>query len=206
MLNFFQKHLLFFQGVTFGDTTKTISSPSRNLQSIATYEEMQLMNKPIFILNTDNIAINVVQGSDNGRIFLGGRDGCLYEIAYQAESSWFGKRCKKINHSQGIVSYIVPSFLKVFTVSSRYKTQFIFKLLHKTQFQDNDPITNISIDNSRQLLYVLTEKGSIEAWDMGLDSNSMRRISKISQNEIASAAGNIIKSVRLHISSILIRE
>lgn len=77
---------------------------------------MQLMSKPIFILSTDNVSINVVVGSDNGRIFLGGRDGCLYEISYQAESSWFGKRCKKINHSQGIVSYMVPNFLKVFSV------------------------------------------------------------------------------------------
>lgn len=103
--------------MTFGDTTKTISSPTRNIQNTATFEEMQLMNKPIFILSTDNVSINVVLGSDNGRIFLGGRDGCLYEISYQAESSWFGKRCKKVNHSQGIVSYIVPSFLKVFSVS-----------------------------------------------------------------------------------------
>lgn len=104
-------------GVTFGDATKTISSPSRNIPSRTTFQEMQLMNKPIFILGTDNVAINVVQGSNDGRIFLGGRDGNLYEIAYQAESSWFGKRCKKVNHSQSIISYMVPSFLKVFSVS-----------------------------------------------------------------------------------------
>ncbi|XP_055921871.1 nuclear pore complex protein Nup154 [Eupeodes corollae] len=162
-------------GVTFGDSTKTISSPSRNMQSVATYEEMQLMNKPIFILSTDNITINVIQGSNNGRTFLGGRDGCLYEIYYQAESSWFGKRCKKINHSQGIVSYMVPSFLKVFS--------------------ETDPIVKIAIDNSRQLLYVLTEKGAIEAWDMGEDCNSMRRVARLSQNEIAYASSNIIKTV-----------
>lgn len=77
---------------------------------------MHLMNKPLFVLATDNISINVIQGTDDGRIFLGGRDGCLYEIDYHSESSWFGKRCKKINHSQGLVSYIVPSFLKVFSV------------------------------------------------------------------------------------------
>ncbi|XP_023298970.2 nuclear pore complex protein Nup154 [Lucilia cuprina] len=162
-------------GVTFGDTTKTISSPTRNIQSTATFEEMQLMNKPIFILSTDNVSINVVMGSDNGRIFLGGRDGCLYEISYQAESSWFGKRCKKVNHSQGIVSYIVPSFLKVFS--------------------ENDPIVRLAIDSSRQLLYVLTEKGSIEAWEMGQDCSTMRRIAKVTQNEISQCAGNIIKTV-----------
>lgn len=110
----------FIKGVTFGDTTKTISSPTRSIQNMATFEEMQLMSKPIFILGTDNVSFNVVLGSDNGRIFLGGRDGCLYEVSYQAESSWFGKRCKKVNHSQGIVSYMVPSFLKVFSVCVYY--------------------------------------------------------------------------------------
>lgn len=162
-------------GVTFADTTKIISSPMRNMQSTTTFEEMQLMNKPIFILNSDNVAINVVHCSQNGRIFLGGRDGCLYEIDYHADSSWFGKRCKKVNHSQSMVSAMVPSFLKLFS--------------------ENDPIVKIVIDNNRQLLYTLTEKGSIEAWNMGSDCNSMRRFARISQNEITQRASSILKTV-----------
>jgi nuclear pore complex protein Nup155 len=159
-------------GVTFGDTTKTISSPSRAFVS-STYEEMQLMNKPIFVINTDNIAISCVEGTADGRIFLGGRDGCLYEITYQAESNWFGKRCKKVNHSQGMISLVVPGFLKVFS--------------------ENDGIAKIQIDNKRNLLYTLSEKGAIEAWD--LNDNSARRITRMSQSEIANAATNVIKTV-----------
>ncbi|XP_011199843.2 nuclear pore complex protein Nup154 [Bactrocera dorsalis] len=162
-------------GVTFADTTKIISSPMRNMQSTTTFEEMQLMNKPIFILNSDNVAINVVQCSQNGRIFLGGRDGCLYEIDYHADSSWFGKRCKKVNHSQSMVSAMVPSFLKLFA--------------------ENDPIVKIVIDDNRQLLYTLTEKGSIEAWNMGADCGSMRRFARVSQNEITQRASSILKTV-----------
>lgn len=159
-------------GVTFGDTTKTISSPSRAFVS-STYEEMQLMNKPIFVINTDNISMTTIEGTADGRIFLGGRDGCLYEISYQAESNWFGKRCKKINHSQGVISLVVPGFLKVFS--------------------ENDSVSKIQVDNQRNLLYILTEKGAIEAWD--LSDNSARRITRLSQNEIANAAANIIKTV-----------
>lgn len=48
-------------------------------------------------------------------------------------------------------------------------------------------------DNSRNLLYILTEKGSIEVWDMGQDCNNMRRLTKVSQNEVAQSASNIIK-------------
>ncbi|KAH8377789.1 hypothetical protein KR093_007134, partial [Drosophila rubida] len=136
---------------------------------------IQLMNKPLFVIGTENIPINCIQGSDDGRIFLGGRDGCLYEIDYHSESSWFGKRCKKINHSQGLVSYIVPSFLKVFS--------------------EVDPIEKIVIDNSRKLLYVLTEKGSIEAWHIGANSGNVRRLGRITQNDIASQAISLIKTV-----------
>lgn len=98
-------------GVTFG-AAAAVSSPGRTV-----IDEMQLLNKPIFVLSTDNVSISVIQGTSEGRIFLGGRDGNLYEIVYQAESNWFGKRCKKINHSQGVISYMVPGFLKIFSVS-----------------------------------------------------------------------------------------
>ncbi|KAI9578642.1 hypothetical protein GQX74_009216 [Glossina fuscipes] len=155
-------------GVTFGDATKTVLSPPRSIPSRTTFQEIQLMIKPIFTLDTDNVAINVLQGSNDGRIFLGGRDGNLYEIAYQAESTWFGKRCEKVNHSQSIISYMVPKI---------------------------NPIVHVAIDNSRQSLYVLTEKGSIEAWDMDRDCNTMRRIAKLTQNEIVQSASNIVKYV-----------
>ncbi|KAH8413233.1 hypothetical protein KR009_009074 [Drosophila setifemur] len=147
-------------GVTFGESS---------------YHEMQVMNKPIFVIGTDNVSISVIKGTEDGRIFLGGRDGCLYEIFYQAECSWFGKRCKKINLSQGLVSYMVPSFLKVFS--------------------EIDPIECIEIDNSRKLLYVLTEKGSIEAWDIGTDYTCARRLGRITQSDITSQAVGLITTV-----------
>ncbi|XP_017059277.1 nuclear pore complex protein Nup154 [Drosophila ficusphila] len=147
-------------GVTFGE---------------GSHKEMQLMNRTIFVIGTDNVSISVIKGTDDGRIFLGGRDGCLYEIFYQAESSWFGKRCKKINLSQGLVSYMVPSFLKVFS--------------------EVDPIERIEIDNSRKLLYVLTEKGSIEAWDISTDYNNARRLGRITQSDITNQAVSLITTV-----------
>lgn len=107
-------------GVTFADTTQTTTLPSSTDRR--SFNEMQLMNKPIFIVNTD-VAITTVVGTKDERIFLGGRDGCLYEISYRAESSWLGKRCWKLNHSQGLMSYMVPGFLKVFSVISM-KTNF----------------------------------------------------------------------------------
>lgn len=153
-------------GVTFGNTTTTMHLTDQ-------YEEMQLMSKPIFVLNTENVAYTTITGTLDSRIFLGGRDGCLYEITYNAETNWFGKRCKKINHSQSVMSYIVPGFLKIFSTE--------------------DSIVRIAVDDSRHLLYILTEKGSIEAWHIGNNASAVRRIAHISQNDIVQHASNVLK-------------
>lgn len=43
---------------------------------------MQLLPDPLYSLPTDNTTLNTIS-TDNGRIFLAGKDGCLYEVAYQ---------------------------------------------------------------------------------------------------------------------------
>ena len=60
-----------------------------------------------------------VQGTTEGRIFLAGKDGCLYEVVYQAEDGWFYRKCRKINHSTSVMSYILPSFLS-FSEQGKY--------------------------------------------------------------------------------------
>lgn len=66
------------------------------------------------------------------------------------------------------------------------KTRILF-------LQDVDPIENIIVDNSRKLLYTLTEKSSIEAWYIGQNLTNVRRLGRITQNEIASQAVSLIK-------------
>lgn len=48
-----------------------------------TQKEMQLVPEPIFTVTTDGIAITTIANTSSGRIFLGGRNGSLYEIYYQ---------------------------------------------------------------------------------------------------------------------------
>lgn len=73
------------------------------------------------------------------------------------------------------MSYIVPGFLKVFS--------------------EIDAIAKIVVDNTRHLLYTLTEKGAIEAWAIGTDADSTRRIARISQNDMALQASRILSTV-----------
>ncbi|XP_010133602.1 PREDICTED: nuclear pore complex protein Nup155-like, partial [Buceros rhinoceros silvestris] len=77
---------------------------------------MQLLPDPLYSLPTDNTYILAITSTDNGRIFLAGKDGCLYEVAYQAEAGWFSQRCRKINHSKSVLSFLIPSLLQ-FTFS-----------------------------------------------------------------------------------------
>lgn len=49
----------------------------------ATSDEIQLIADPVFTIPTDGAVISTVCGTSNGRLFLGSKEGCLYEIAYQ---------------------------------------------------------------------------------------------------------------------------
>jgi len=82
-------------------------------------------------------------------IMQGGDDGCLYELCYKGNEGWFGKNCSRVNHSQGFLSVIVPSFLS---------------------FTDKDAIVQLVVDNSRNLLYALTSKGAVRAYHIGQDA------------------------------------
>jgi nuclear pore complex protein Nup155 len=44
---------------------------------------MHLLPDAVFVLPTDGIAMNTIAGTSSGRIFMGGHDGCLYEMVYQ---------------------------------------------------------------------------------------------------------------------------
>uniref|UniRef100_A0ABI7ZYZ2 Nucleoporin 155 n=1 Tax=Felis catus TaxID=9685 RepID=A0ABI7ZYZ2_FELCA len=137
---------------------------------------MQLLPDPLYSLPTDNTYLLTITSTDNGRIFLAGKDGCLYEVAYQAEAGWFSQRCRKINHSKSALSFLVPSLLQ-FT------------------FSEDDPILQIAIDNSRNILYTRSEKGVIQVYDLGHDGQGMSRVASVSQNSIVSAAGNIARTI-----------
>ncbi|KAF6357331.1 nucleoporin 155 [Rhinolophus ferrumequinum] len=137
---------------------------------------MQLLPDPLYSLPTDNTYLLTITSTDNGRIFLAGKDGCLYEVAYQAEAGWFSQRCRKINHSKSSLSFLVPSLLQ-FT------------------FSEDDPVVQIAVDNSRNILYTRSEKGVIQVYDLGHDGQGMSRVASVSQNSIVSAAGNIARTI-----------
>uniref|UniRef100_A0A2C9M6L4 Nucleoporin Nup133/Nup155-like N-terminal domain-containing protein n=1 Tax=Biomphalaria glabrata TaxID=6526 RepID=A0A2C9M6L4_BIOGL len=138
--------------------------------------EMHLLPDPLFSIPTDGVYITSIVGSNNGRVFMAGKDGCLYELIYQAEDGWFSRKCRKVNHSTSSLSFLIPSFLNF-------------------SFSEDDPIVQISIDNTRGILYTRTQKGTIQVFDLGEKCNSMSRVVSISQATILSMAANIAKTI-----------
>lgn len=61
---------------------------------------------------TDGIQLSDVCGTEAGRIFCKGHDGCLYEILYQANEGWFSHRCSLRNVTNPRLSNLVPSFIQ----------------------------------------------------------------------------------------------
>ncbi|KOB76758.1 Uncharacterized protein OBRU01_03818, partial [Operophtera brumata] len=135
-----------------------------------------VFQEPVFVLPTDGVSMMCVKSTAKGRIFMGGKDGCLYEITYRAQLGWFGKHCKKVNHSTSALSFLVPSFVNA-------------------ALYDEDPIVKIEVDNSRHTLYTLSEKGCIEVFDLGHDGEGLSKVVRLSQGKIVSLAMEIVKTL-----------
>ncbi|KAJ6519744.1 nucleoporin [Mycena sanguinolenta] len=96
-----------------------------------------------FAVSTD-IEMTSVVGTAEGRIFMAGaQDGNLYELHYQENESWFGKRVQLINHSVGGVASLLPRF-----ASSNV----------------DDRILSVVSDRSRNCFYTLNTKNSISVY------------------------------------------
>ena len=99
------------------------------------------------------------------RVFLGGKDGSLYEFGYKAEDGWFSKKATKINHSTSTLSFLVPGFINA-------------------ALTEEDPLVQIDIDDSRHILYTRSEKGTIQVFDLGSDGQQLTKIAALSQATI----------------------
>ena len=59
--------------------------------------EMKLVNLEHFRAPSDDVMMTTTTATPEGRIFLGGNDGHLYELEYRNQSSWLRGRCNKVS-------------------------------------------------------------------------------------------------------------
>uniref|UniRef100_F6TRN8 Nucleoporin Nup133/Nup155-like N-terminal domain-containing protein n=1 Tax=Ciona intestinalis TaxID=7719 RepID=F6TRN8_CIOIN len=156
--------------------------------------EMRLLPDALFSLPSDGSYITNIVGSHNGRIFMGGRDGFLYEIAYQASGGWFSRKCNKINHSRSRLSFLVPSLLNVW-------------------LSEEDSISQLVVDDTRNILYTRSEKGTITVYDLGQDGWGMSCVAQSSLDSIRRRAVAIASGIEpsnlnelVHIAAVTLQE
>ncbi|XP_064486924.1 nuclear pore complex protein Nup155-like [Ornithodoros turicata] len=157
-------------------------------------EEMHLLPEPLFSISSDSAHMMTMKGDSTGRIFMGARDGCLYELMYRADDGWFGRRCHKVNHSSSAFSVLIPTFLSY-------------------PFKEEDPLVQIEIDDSRHVLYTRSEKGTIQVFDLGPDGDQTSRVISVPIATTASMAASAASTVDasnfkpiVHIEPIQLRE
>lgn len=59
-------------------------------------DDIALQPLPLYAIASDNVTMTCVATTPEGRIFLGGADGHVYELLYSANDSWRQKRCTKV--------------------------------------------------------------------------------------------------------------
>lgn len=140
----------------------------------AIVNEMKFSPQPVYSILTENTIINTIKASkQTGRLFLGAKDGCLYEFSYQNQANWFGSQTKRINLSQSKFHYFVPSFFN---------------------FNDADSIVQIELDESRNVLYTRSENSTIQVFYLGANGMETSKISYLTSNTIATKAATLINS------------
>lgn len=93
--------------------------------------------------------VRVIAGSADGRIFFGGsNDIDINELYYQAEEKWFSNRCGKINHTN-------PGWSTVVALQAGFWAKM-----------DPEHLVDIVIDNSRSLVYTLSNTSTIRTYHM----------------------------------------
>ncbi|KAJ2725118.1 hypothetical protein GGI07_001488 [Coemansia sp. Benny D115] len=94
----------------------------------------------------DGVAMTSIVGTADGRVFMSGNDGGLYEFVYQSSDGWLTRKARKVNLTLSIASYFVPTFL-----GAKRET----------------PALSMAVDNDRRLLYVLLQDASIKVFWLG---------------------------------------
>lgn len=69
--------------------------------------EMTPINLEHFRVPSDDVMMTTTTCTSEGRIFLGGNDGHLYELEYRNRNSWLKGRCNKVSHTKSSARLIV---------------------------------------------------------------------------------------------------
>lgn len=108
-----------------------------------------------FAVKTPTIFTRIVSHDATRRVFLGGLDGNLYELAYSKQATAYAPRMRLINRS--IVLGGVPVLNSIGKLISSVR---------QTWSRAPEPVRDMIVDQNRSRLYVLTEDSTIQLWSL----------------------------------------
>ena len=112
------------------------------------YEEITLQPLPLYSVSSDNVPMVSVASSSNGRIFMGGSDGNLYELHYSEGTRFRQKKCTKVCHTGGLRT-LLPAFVPAFL------------------FGPPAALIDLTVDDHRGILYARTATSALQVFDVG---------------------------------------
>lgn len=121
-----------------------------------------------------------------GRIFFSGKKDSvnLWEVCYESHDSWFRSKCSKVCRTRsGLISNLVPTLPKL--PASLPLPQMPWN--NDSSFNSHsgaEAIMQISIDETRSLIYVLTTHSTIYVYTMLSDREDIRELAKIPLSKI----------------------
>eukprot|EP00850_Spirogloea_muscicola_P020557 SM000219S06702 [mRNA] locus=s219:133506:144913:- [translate_table: standard] len=133
------------------------------------FEDLAVQPLPEYAVASDGVAMACIAATASGQIFLGGRDGHLYELLYSSGSGWH-RRCQLVCRTSSFGSllsrWVVPSAL---------------------QFGTADAIVELALDEERSLLHARTLASKVMVFDLGT-STSAAAPRKVAEEGRAAAA------------------
>lgn len=142
-------------------------------------DTLMLQQLPMYSVPSDNVSMTSVKCTSNGRIFLGGGDGNLYEVVYTASDSWRGKRCRKVCHTGGL-RQLLPYFVS---------NAFFFGGGTSASLA---ALVDLVVDEYRNILYARSQGSMIQVYDLGGEGkDAPARVAEVSDflSEASKASG-----------------
>ena len=98
-------------------------------------------------------SVQHIIGTKEGRIFFAGHHS-LYELIYETAGKFGGTMCDNINHSQSFLNNIFSALSYIYPV---------------------EKIRQIAVDDTRNFLFTLGYKSTIQLFDLGSDGLGLEK-------------------------------
>ena len=67
----------------------------------------------------------------------------------------------------------------------------LFQSFVNAALTEEDPLVQLEVDNSRQILYTRSEKGTIQVFDLGQNGSQLVKVAALSQQSIVREAAKV---------------